>query len=104
MGGDVARIAEKRNACRFFVARAEGTVNRWEGLRDGFRVILKFVLNKYAQPVTEINTKNIFWEVRRPMHRADNLTTLTLRRLMSYIYGAPILDVSRSHTMTQHSR
>jgi len=30
--------------------------------------------------------------------------TLTLRRLMSYIYGAPILDVSRSHMMTQHSR
>ena len=29
---------------------------------------------------------------------------LTFRRLMSYIYGAPILDVSRSHTMTQHSR
>jgi len=25
---------------------------------------------------------------------------LTLRRLMSYIYGAPILDVSRSHTTT----
>ena len=32
------------------------------------------------------------------------LCTLTLRRLMSYIYGAPILDVSRSHTTTQHSR
>ena len=31
-------------------------------------------------------------------------TQLTLRRLMSYIYGAPILDVSRSHTTTQHSR
>ena len=34
--------------------------------------------------------------------------SLTLRFLMSYIYiyiyGAPILDVSRSHTMTQHSR
>ena len=29
---------------------------------------------------------------------------LTLRRLMSYIYGGPILDVSRSHTTTQHSR
>jgi hypothetical protein len=28
----------------------------------------------------------------------------TLRLLMSYIYGAPILDVSRSHTTTQHSR
>ena len=35
---------------------------------------------------------------------SENLTTLTLRRLMSYIYGAPILDVSRSHTTTQHSR
>ena len=34
------------------------------------------------------------------------LAELTLRRLMSYIYiyGAPILDVSRSHTTTQHSR
>jgi hypothetical protein len=30
--------------------------------------------------------------------------SLTLRLLMSYIYVAPILDVSRSHTTTQHSR
>ena len=30
--------------------------------------------------------------------------SLTFRRLMSYIYGAPILDVSTSHTTTQHSR
>jgi len=29
---------------------------------------------------------------------------LTFRLLMSYIYAAPILDVSRSHTTTQHSR
>ena len=29
---------------------------------------------------------------------------LTFRRLMSYIYGTLILDVSRSHTTTQHSR
>ena len=29
---------------------------------------------------------------------------LTFRRLMSYTYGVPILDVSRSHTTTQHSR
>jgi len=28
----------------------------------------------------------------------------TLRLLMSYMYGAPILDVSRSHTTTHHSR
>ena len=30
--------------------------------------------------------------------------SLTLRLLMIYIYGAPILDVSRSHTTTHHSR
>jgi len=30
--------------------------------------------------------------------------SLTFRLLMTYIYGAPILDVSRSHTTTQHSR
>ena len=29
---------------------------------------------------------------------------LTFRLLISCIYGAPILDVSRSHTTTQHSR
>jgi len=29
---------------------------------------------------------------------------LTFRLIMSYLYGAPILDVSRSHTTTQHSR
>jgi len=34
----------------------------------------------------------------------DENVRLTLRWLMSYIYGAPILDVSRSHTTTQHSR
>ena len=34
----------------------------------------------------------------------ERLSFLTLRLLMSYIYGAPILDVSRSHTTTQHSR
>ena len=30
--------------------------------------------------------------------------SLTLRLLMSYIYEAPILDVSRSHTTTQNSQ
>ena len=30
--------------------------------------------------------------------------SLTLRLLMSYIYGAPTLDVSRSHTTTRHIR
>ena len=32
------------------------------------------------------------------------IKSLTIRLLMSYIYGAPILDVSRSYTTTHHSR
>ena len=39
-----------------------------------------------------------------PICTMSSQKELTLRRLMSYIYGAPILDVSRSHTTTQHSR
>ena len=46
-----------------------------------------------------------------PLHVSSNYvlilrrtTVLTLRLLMSYIYGAPILDVSRSYTTTHHSR
>ena len=36
--------------------------------------------------------------------RRIRVKSLTLKLLMSYIYGTPILDVSRSHTTTQHSR
>jgi len=36
--------------------------------------------------------------------RRIRVKLLTFRRLMSYIYGVPILDASRSHTTTQHSR
>ena len=36
--------------------------------------------------------------------RRIRVKTLTLRLLMSYIYGAPILDISRPHTTPQHSR
>jgi len=40
-----------------------------------------------------------FLHVRRIRVKSPNL-----RLLMSYIYGAPILDVSKSHTTTHHSR
>ena len=43
------------------------------------------------------------FQTKFPLKR-HTINKLTLRRLMSYIYGAPILDVSRSHTTTQHSR
>jgi len=38
------------------------------------------------------------------LHVRIRVKLLTFRLLMSYIHGAPILDVSRSHTTTQHSR
>jgi hypothetical protein len=44
------------------------------------------------------------WTVLLRKHYAYWCWSLTLRWLMSYVYGAPILDVSRSHTATQHSR
>ena len=48
------------------------------------------------------------WLISNLMHKIliylHIIHLLTLRRIMSYIYGAPILDVSRSHTTTQHSR
>jgi len=46
----------------------------------------------------------IFFGSFATLGRVQQSCILTLRRLMSYIYGAPILDVSRSHTTTQHSR
>jgi len=48
----------------------------------------------------------ISWAVRWRHCVSPRSHSLTLRWLMSYIYiyGAPILDVSRSHTTTQHSR
>ena len=46
------------------------------------------------------------WHTQTSLRRPGSLGPLTLRLLMSYIfiYGAPILDVSRSHTTTQQSR
>jgi len=49
---------------------------------------------------------NSVWELNKltQNYQKSPQKLLTLRWLMSYIYGAPILDVSRSHTTTQHSR
>jgi len=56
--------------------------------------------NKIVSAVTEALRHVGIWGRRF----IDRVHLLTLRWLMSYIYGAPILDVSRSHTTTQHSR
>jgi len=61
--------------------------NRW-------RAVVNTVLN-HKVPLNVTHSSSNLWY---------DMIYLTLRRLMSYIYGAPILDVSRSHTTTQHSR
>jgi len=48
-----------------------------------------------------VHIGGIFYVKRLSKH---DTVQLTLRRLMSYIYGAPILAVSRPQTTTQHSR
>jgi len=55
-------------------------------------VLAKYKIQGHEGPKNTILTSQISVQI------------LTLRLLMSYIYGAPILDVSRSHTTTQHSR
>ena len=66
-----------------------------------------FILNKIwyalqAQPITTHINLVLRWKL--VCFKIKLILLLTLRRLMSYIYGAPILDISRSHTTTQHSR
>ena len=51
-----------------------------------------------------VHRNNIWWAVQIITLLIMHSSPLTFRRLMSYTYGAPILDVSRSHTTTQHSR
>jgi hypothetical protein len=60
-----------------------------------FHVIHNFAVNHpFVRQLPQLNAN---WD--------NNQLSLTLRLLTSYIlvYGAPILDVSRSHTTTHHS-
>jgi len=61
-------------------------------------VLMVAVLDYYTPGYVSSNEEAI----KNVKGKQDSI--LTLRLLMSYIYGAPILDVSRSHTTTQHSR
>ena len=64
-----------------------------------------FLFMQFLDKGGDMDGCNWYWRDGMLCDRA-----LTLRRLMSYIYiyiyiyRAPILDVSRSHTTTQHSR
>ena len=80
-------------ARQFSTSCGERATRRWQSqVRNNLRLCLQFAIRA-----------NIYiWSANIVMMRTE--TALTFRRLMSYIYGTPILDVSRSHTTTQHSR
>jgi len=78
------------------------TVQCKQGYSSGKLKYLTESLNKYATTTVVTKNDNVANISKEKLKSTGKI--LTLRRLMSYIYGAPILDVSRSHTTTQHSR
>ena len=60
--------------------------------------------NNVKRDLKDIEWKSVYWILLVLFKEMGGGAVLNFRRLMSYIYGAPILDVSRSHTTTQHSR
>jgi hypothetical protein len=89
------------------------SLRHWCALKN--RIIIPVILNLILNEIME-KYKKVNYYLQKltniAQFRSDNwapvtlahILTLTIRWLMSYIYGAPIPDVSRSHTTTQHSR
>ena len=75
-----------------------------ENLSGGNRVVPCRLTDRQTDMTKLIFAFGNFADEAKYEKQTSQVTELTLRLLMSYIYGAPILDVSRSHTTTQHSR
>ena len=105
---DYVGVAEVRSECKILVGNHVGD------LAIDIGMILKQLSVMWA--VNPLNPELIPICYLLTLLRAHHflhvsrirVKSLTLRLLMSYIYlyiyGAPILDVSRSHKTTQHSR
>ena len=100
-------VSKLANLARFEVKFKEGhsgecVTKRFAGLHTSEINPLKPELNPICYLLALLGAHHFFHVSR------IKVKLLTLRRLISYIYiyiyGAPILDVSRSHTTTQHSR
>ena len=83
--------------------------NLWTAYLFNFPIFFSVRGQPWIRQSTCISEPTILFGVKNCLLWSWLQTTLprlalTLRLLMSYIYGAPILDVSRSHTTTQHSR
>jgi len=87
------------NLCVYFCCDVLYTI-KFTAFQLTVEMLVIWTINKTVNTLTSIVT--LLLNITLDRHCIPR--TLTLRRLMSYIYGAPILDVSRSHTTTQHSR
>ena len=77
----------------------------WIGCIFVRKCLLKHVINPLKPELNSICYLLALLGAHHFLHVSRiRVKLLTFRLLMSYIYGAPILDVSRSHTTTQHSR
>ena len=89
---------------RFYIMATWKIERRWENNTDMSMSLCERALNPLNAELNPICyllalLAHHFLHVSR-----IRVKSLTLRLLMLYIYGAPILDVSRSPTTTQHSR
>ena len=78
----------------------------FERIRGWAMYVLGFIVIKSNKKIcgTNAGCKSKYWKRSWVIHKLWSINRLTLRSLTLYIYGAPILDVSRSHTTTQHCR
>ena len=100
--------AQKGDTSPLPTARCGFTLTEWLPLEPGETSRRSRSRGRYFPPKDVVLSSLPVWRSVFRLYRLYRLFVLTLRRLMSYIYiyiyGAPILDVSRSHTTTQHSR
>ena len=89
----------KFDSLHFFYVKTQSYA--WSRRTEHGRLYRTVSLHPLEHPVTASALRT---PIKETLCNSSTIFTLTLRLLMSYIYGAPILDVSRSHTTTQHSR
>ena len=92
------RVFENRGLWRIFGPEGVEVTGGWRKLNNKELNPLNAELNPICYLLALLGAHH-FLHVSR-----IRVKSLTLTLLMSYIYGAPILDVSRTHTTTQHSR
>jgi len=92
------RVFENRVIISIFGSKTDEVAGEWRKLHNEELNPLNLELNPICYLLALLGAHH-FLHVSR-----IRVKLLTFRLLMSYIYGAPILDVSRSHTTTQHSR